>query len=116
MGLGFEAVWLSHTVFAPNGIQLSSGLSIKTDNCTGNCTYCSQSCYATGISNELLAEAADKRSALVQTFLYEYLIYFCCFLPTSLSLKNLVSHVPWSFEPLVLKSTLLIIIFIKRIK
>ncbi len=45
---------------APNGVQLSTLLSIKTGGCPEDCAYCPQAArYHTGVSNEALKDVAE---------------------------------------------------------
>lgn len=69
----FRAHSLHRQHFDPNAVQVSTLLSIKTGNCSEDCSYCSQSArYNTGIENEALmplhevvasARAAKERGA-----------------------------------------------------
>ncbi len=69
----FQAHSLHRQHFDPNAVQVSTLLSIKTGNCSEDCSYCSQSArYHTGIENEALmplnevvasARAAKERGA-----------------------------------------------------
>lgn len=69
----FQAHSLHRKHFDPNAVQVSTLLSIKTGNCSEDCSYCSQSArYQTGIENETLmpldevlasAHAAKERGA-----------------------------------------------------
>jgi len=46
--------------FDPNAVQVSTLLSIKTGNCSEDCSYCSQSArYKTGVENEALMPLHD---------------------------------------------------------
>lgn len=69
----FQAHSLHRQHFDPNAVQVSTLLSIKTGNCSEDCSYCSQSArYHTGVENEALmplhevlasARAAKERGA-----------------------------------------------------
>jgi biotin synthase len=69
----FQAHSLHRQHFDPNAVQVSTLLSIKTGNCSEDCSYCSQSArYRTGVENEALmplnevlaaARAAKERGA-----------------------------------------------------
>jgi len=69
----FQAHSLHRQHFDPNAVQVSTLLSIKTGNCSEDCSYCSQSArYRTGVENEALmplnevlaaARAAQERGA-----------------------------------------------------
>jgi len=69
----FQAHSLHRQHFNPNAVQVSTLLSIKTGNCSEDCSYCSQSArYHTGVENEALmplhevlvsARAAKERGA-----------------------------------------------------
>lgn len=69
----FQAHSLHRQHFDPNAVQVSTLLSIKTGNCSEDCSYCSQSArYQTGVENEALlpldevlasARAAKERGA-----------------------------------------------------
>jgi biotin synthase len=69
----FRAHSLHRQHFDPNAVQISTLLSVKTGNCSEDCSYCSQSArYQTGIENETLmpldevlvsARAAKERGA-----------------------------------------------------
>ena len=51
----FQAHSLHRQHFDPNAVQVSTLLSIKTGNCSEDCSYCSQSArYRTGVENEAL--------------------------------------------------------------
>ena len=51
----FEAQRLHRQYFAPNQVQVSSLLNIKTGGCSEDCSYCSQSArYDTGLERERL--------------------------------------------------------------
>ena len=51
----FEAQTIHRKNFAPNKIQISTLLSIKTGGCPENCSYCPQSAhYNTGLKKEPL--------------------------------------------------------------
>src|ERR1700741_1684460 len=53
--------------FAPNAVQLSTLLSIKTGACPEDCAYCPQSIrYATGVKAEPLMELDAVRAAAVE--------------------------------------------------
>jgi biotin synthase len=71
LGLLFEAQSLHRLHHAPNQVQLSTLLSIKTGGCPEDCGYCSQSAFAeSGLKAEklmdpdaVLAAAAEARAA-----------------------------------------------------
>jgi biotin synthase len=65
LDLLFEAQRVHRLHFAPNTVQMSTLLSIKTGACPEDCAYCPQSVrYDTGLSREALLEvAAVKDSA-----------------------------------------------------
>src|SRR2546430_15489314 len=55
----FEAQRVHRGHHAPNGVQLSTLLSIKTGGCPEDCAYCPQAArYHTGVVNETLMDAA----------------------------------------------------------
>jgi len=56
----FQAHSLHRKHFDPNAVQVSTLLSIKTGNCSEDCSYCSQSArYQTGVENEALMPLDD---------------------------------------------------------
>ena len=56
----FKAHSTHRAHFDPNAVQVSTLLSIKTGNCSEDCSYCSQSArYQTGVENEVLMPLAD---------------------------------------------------------
>jgi biotin synthase len=56
----FQAHSLHRQHFDPNAVQVSTLLSIKTGNCSEDCSYCSQSArYQTGIENEALMPLSE---------------------------------------------------------
>jgi biotin synthase len=59
-GIIYEAQKIHRKHFAPNKIQISTLLSIKTGSCPENCSYCPQSArYKTGIQKEPLMALDD---------------------------------------------------------
>ena len=58
--LVFEAQRVHRGHHAPNGVQLSTLLSIKTGGCPEDCAYCPQAArYHTGVANEALKDVAE---------------------------------------------------------
>jgi biotin synthase len=56
----YEAQRVHRAHHAPNGVQLSTLLSIKTGGCPEDCAYCPQAArYHTGVSNEALKDVAE---------------------------------------------------------
>jgi biotin synthase len=56
----YEAQRVHRAHHAPNGVQLSTLLSIKTGGCPEDCAYCPQAArYHTGVSNEMLKGVAE---------------------------------------------------------
>ena len=56
----FKAHSTHRAHFDPNAVQVSTLLSIKTGNCSEDCSYCSQSArYQTGVENEALMPLAE---------------------------------------------------------
>ena len=56
----YEAQRVHRAHHAPNGVQLSTLLSIKTGGCPEDCAYCPQAArYQTGVSNETLKDVAE---------------------------------------------------------
>jgi biotin synthase len=56
----FQAQQIHRRHFAPNEIQLSTLLSIKTGGCPEDCAYCPQAArYQTGVENEALMSVDD---------------------------------------------------------
>jgi biotin synthase len=56
----YEAQRVHRAHHAPNGVQLSTLLSIKTGGCPEDCAYCPQAArYHTGVSNEMLKDVAE---------------------------------------------------------
>jgi biotin synthase len=64
MDLMFRAQGVHRACHAPNTVQLSTLLSIKTGACPEDCAYCPQSVhYETGLMRETLLEVAAVRTA-----------------------------------------------------
>jgi biotin synthase len=60
----FRAQQAHRAHHAPNTVQLSTLLSIKTGGCPEDCAYCPQSArYSTGVANEPLLDVASVREA-----------------------------------------------------
>jgi len=60
----YEAQTVHRKHFSPNIMQISALLSIKTGNCTENCSYCPQSAhYKTGIKKEPLLSLQEVLTA-----------------------------------------------------
>src|SRR3981189_1524510 len=64
MDLVFRAQQVHRVFQAPNTVQISTLLSIKTGACPEDCAYCPQSVhYDTGLDRETLLEVAAVREA-----------------------------------------------------
>jgi len=62
--LVYEAQRVHRAHHAPNGVQLSTLLSIKTGGCPEDCAYCPQAArYHTGVANEALKDVAEVTAA-----------------------------------------------------
>src|SRR5215216_7487094 len=60
----YEAQRVHRTHHPPNGVQLSTLLSIKTGGCPEDCAYCPQAArYHTGVPNETLKDVAEVLAA-----------------------------------------------------
>src|SRR5436190_22179069 len=56
----YEAQRVHRAHHAPNGVQLSTLMSIKTGGCPEDCAYCPQAArYHTGVANESLKDVAE---------------------------------------------------------
>jgi len=60
----YEAQRVHRAHHAPNGVQLSTLMSIKTGGCPEDCSYCPQAArYHTGVANETLKGVAEVAAA-----------------------------------------------------
>jgi len=60
----YEAQRVHRAHHAPNGVQLSTLMSIKTGGCPEDCAYCPQAArYHTGVANETLKDVAEVAAA-----------------------------------------------------
>ena len=64
LDLLYEAQRVHRAHHTPNGVQLSTLLSIKTGGCPEDCAYCPQAArYHTGVANEALKDVAEVTAA-----------------------------------------------------